>query len=124
MKKWIDNGKNIFHSTRGETILEGVVSLLLLSALILAVTMMVQSSFKMTSMFTQQSRQLQEDIINPIILSNEESGSNYSEYEETNINISYELDGKTKTAIHKVEFNTADGIIAFAPEKKASTGGE
>lgn len=119
MKKWIDKFIKILHQNKGETLMEIIVSLFVLSILLLVVTTMIQTALRMTSALTQSAKETQESVMNPVMWSDYTDIANYSDSNVVHITFSYEINGETKIARHEVEFNVVDGVIAFSPRKNS-----
>lgn len=111
MKILIQRIKRIIRSNKGETIVESIVSLLILSILLLAVTTIIQTALRMTSVSIQNAKETQ-DLFN-IVAKAEYSDSEPAEitFSASDINIS---------ATHHIIFNKDDGIIAFSPPKSSA----
>ena len=105
MKRLICKSKKIINSNKGESIIESVTALLVLSILLISITMMIQTSLKMTGSSIQNANETQEKDINPLMV------SEYNSSEE--ISITFTAAGIE--AGHKVIFNKDNEIRAFAP---------
>ena len=93
--------------------MESIVSMLVLSVLLAAITMMILTALKFTSTLTQRATEMQEDTINPAILS--DYGSPPTEIRFTAASDAPEAASKI-SAKHNVNvYDNDDGIIAFAP---------
>jgi len=114
MKKWVLKTKNILRSKRGETLMESIVSLLILTILLTAVGMMIQTALNMTLISTQNAREMQHDIANPTIRALYATGST----DDTEIIFSSPEIGAGFTASHEVVIFDG-GIIAFSPPEGA-----
>jgi len=115
MKISIQTIKKIFRSNKGETLVESIVSLLILSILLLAVTTMIQTALRMTSASAQKARGVQEDTVNPVILADYRDSENdvAITFEATAIEGEYNIEAK-----HNVVFNQDGGLIAFSPAEE------
>jgi len=123
MRKWIDKLLKIIHRNEGETVVESIVSLLVLSILLLAAAAMIQTALKMTVIATQNAKEMQEDTMNPVIWSDYDESANYSDSTNGNITFfAYKADDPEKTELfsvnNPVEFNQTGGVIAFSPPKE------
>jgi len=115
MKISIQTIKKIFRSNKGETLVESIVSLLILSVLLLAVTTMIQTALRMTSASAQKARGMQEDTVNPVILADYRDSENdvAITFEATAIEGEHNIEAK-----HNVVFNQDGGLIAFSPAEE------
>lgn len=106
MKMWIQKTKKIIRSNKGETLVESIVSLLVLSILLFAVTTMIQTALRITSASTQTAKGIQ-DTLNIVIR---------SEYSDSVPDqITFTASGFGISATHDIILNKDGGIIAFAP---------
>lgn len=110
MKKWIHKIKKTLLSTEGESLAESIASLFVFLVLLLAVTIMIKTSLKITSTSILDAKKMQENIVNPVILSDISNGRRY------NITFSNSASGIQIHAEHKVVLRNNSGIIAFDPE--------
>ncbi|MCL2068963.1 MAG: hypothetical protein FWH00_03600 [Oscillospiraceae bacterium] len=62
MKELFNRAKKITRSAQGETLMESIVSLLILSILLISVTVIVQTALGMTSASLQRAEQAQDEI--------------------------------------------------------------
>lgn len=106
MKEWINRTKGIILSSGGETLMESLVSLLVLTILLLTVTAMIKTSFNMSGATIKNATDEQETV-NKLVLS--DYGDDYF---ESDITFSSE-DGISST--HGIKLFDSDGYIAFAP---------
>lgn len=113
MKTLIQRIKKTIRSNKGETIMEGIVSLLVLSILLLVVTTMIQTALRMTSVSIQNAKESQ-DVFNDVAL------SEYSDSESAEITFSFSFSGTSMSAAHDIIVNKDGGIIAFAPPKPSA----
>ena len=112
MNTLIRRAKKIFRSKKGETLMESIVSMLVLSVLLAAITMMILTALKFTNTLTQRATTMQEEKINPAVLLSKTTGSG----EITFTAASDAPDAATDiSAKHNVRVYDDDGIIAFAP---------
>jgi len=86
--------------------MESVASFLILSIVLAAITMMIQTSLKITATSTQNAGVMQEGTVNPVIL------SAYKKSEPVRVTFS---NNAGISATHDVTLNTDEGIIAFYP---------
>jgi len=105
MKNLIRDIKGILRSKRGELVLESIVSLLMFSILLAGVSAMLQTSIMMISVSIRNAKELQEQTINKITLSEYE----YSSEAVLTLTHAY------GSASHEIVFNDSD-IIAFVPD--------
>jgi competence protein ComGC len=114
MKKLIHKFRKALRSNRGETIMESLASLFLMSILLMAITMMIQTSQQMTIVATTTATDVQENIINsailgdydgdkPLVVTLKNAVPDAGAYI---VNIS---------ASHQVRFTDEGGVVAFAP---------
>ena len=68
MKKWLRTIKKTIRSSRGEMIIETVVSLLILAILLGAVTGMIQTSLRLTGEWTREATLAQQETFNPTVM--------------------------------------------------------
>lgn len=111
MKILIQRIKKIIRSNKGETIVESIVSLLILSILMLAVTTIIQTALKMTSVSIQNAKETQ-DVLNII------AQAEYSDSEPAEITFS--ASDISISATHNTILNKDGGIIAFSPPKSSA----
>lgn len=115
MKMWIRRIKKIIRSNKGETLMETIVSLIILSILLLAVTTMIQTALRMTSISIQNAEGTQ-DNVNFVILS-EYTLSEYSDSGEL-AEITFTVSGMGISASHDIILNKEGNIIAFTPKEE------
>jgi uncharacterized protein (UPF0333 family) len=108
MKILIQKIKKILHSNKGETLIESIASLLVLTVLIAAISTMINFSLRITSDATRNARAMQ-DTVNEVIW--EEPGDSLE------ITFTFiDSGGIAISASHDVEFNEHGGIRAFYPQ--------
>ena len=105
--------EKIWKSNRGETVIESIISMIILSILLVSVAMILQTAIKMTERSLEMAESSQEGLANQLIL---------DEYEEEDDDVDFNISAKDATididATHKVTLNIAsDDIIAFYPNE-------
>lgn len=115
MRMWTLRINKIICLNKGETLVESVVSLLVLSLLLLVVTATIQTALRMTSVSLQKVKETQ-DVLNAV------ARSEYSESELAEITFS--ASGLGISAKHNIVLNKDGGIIAFAPSKSSAASEE
>jgi hypothetical protein len=107
--------EKIISSNKGTLLMEIIVSLLIFSILITAVTLMLRVSLGMTGSITLHAGDVQ-DVVNNVIL------ADFDDEEQATITFSYIIPGAgERTATHKVIVNASDdGILAFYPSDEES----
>ena len=101
--------KKIIKSNSGETLLEGIISIFVLTVLLAAVTMMIMTSLGMTRMLTENAEEAQESANDAILVGYSGAGTNLKiTFKSTNTN--------DIIAEHNVVFyRSDDGTVAFSP---------
>ena len=107
MKKWTDKTKATIQCDKGETLIETIVSIIIFAIFMLAISMMISTSLKLTSVSTQNTNHMQEEIINPVMM--------YEYNDSTNVNISFSNSVFGISTSHTTRLNDKDGIVAFTP---------
>ena len=107
MKESLQRIKKNITDSKGETLMESIISLLILSVLLVAVATMIQAALGLTNSLTQRANSTQEDTINPVIL------TDYSN-SITNSIIFFAEDGSISAAHDVLVFNE-DGLVGFSP---------
>jgi len=114
------NIKKRLRSNRGETLVEAIVSILLLAILMTTVTLMIQTSLRLTANSMQDAERVQNDLFNPAVWNTQEGltpgqiSFNYSP-DSSSINADYGIfiDTKHDIQLFEDEFND---IVAFYPD--------
>ena len=110
MKSLVRKIGRILRSHNGESLMEGIASVLVLTVLIAAVTTIILVSLKITESSIARAEKMQDDVNNPAIL------ANYSAAGETTITFYDAAPESGISATHGVLINeAADGLIAFTP---------
>ncbi|MCL2538700.1 MAG: hypothetical protein FWE66_00015 [Oscillospiraceae bacterium] len=107
MKKLIRRTCDILRSKGGETIMESVVSMLVFSVLLVAVSAMVHTALTMILGSVRSAGIMQEQTINPVIL---------SEYTETGASTTLTFTCDGFSAWHEVIMSDSD-VLAFIPNE-------
>jgi len=107
-----DKIKTVLCSSKGETLMESIVSLLILVLLLTAIGVMIRTSFLMTARLTDDAREWQEDFANVVILAplDELPGTLVSGtigVSSQAIGVYFEFD---------MNYTTGGGIAVFVPE--------
>ena len=71
MKLWTDKIKNVLRSKKGETMMEAIVSIIILAILLTTITAMISTSRLITARSMQRAGEVQEDIFNKIAQGND-----------------------------------------------------
>ncbi|MCL1819030.1 MAG: hypothetical protein FWG36_00065 [Oscillospiraceae bacterium] len=109
MKKPKRKAGKILRSSRGETLIESIASLVMLTVLLLTVSVMLASAMKMTSVSTQDSIKMQEEEVNPVLM---------SDYSNINARISVITFRSPNSGIHsshQVTLIEEYNVLAFVP---------
>jgi len=106
MKTPIRKIKRLLISKKGETIVESIVSIFIMTVLLVSVTSMIQIALRTTSSSIKEAKRVQEEIINPLISS---GGSGNM------VTLTFKIPGLPDVT-HNVVLSANEGIIAFAPE--------
>lgn len=111
MRNWIRNTQVALGSAKGESLIESVISLLILSILMLAVAAILTTSLNITVRAVGNATALQEDTVNTIIM------SDLSDGEEGDIAFRFEdaASGIDIFSTHEI-MCTDDEIFAFEPK--------
>ncbi len=113
MKTLITKAKSILISRRGETLVEGIVSLFIFSVLILGVSSMIVTSLRISQNATETAQDLQ----NTVNRATEETDYEGSSVAGNSYTIKFsDPSNILGDTVHNLELFNSDGIIAFRPE--------
>jgi len=102
MKQWVNKIRTLLFNTRGETLMEGIASMLVFVVLVMSVTMMIMTSLRITHNASVTAQERQDEaadvIINfipgvpdeiPLVISNASDSISISVYININSNLSF-----------------------------------
>ena len=120
MKSLIHRISNKLRSKKGETLVEAIISILLLTILLSTITAMISTSRRMTARSMETAREMQNETFNPAASSNPDRfipGGEISfsgEIETSDALITIDIASTHNISIFDDDFN--ENIIAFSPE--------
>ena len=112
MKSLILRIKKVLRTNKGETLMEAIVSILLLAILLTTITAMIRSSLNMTANIMQEAQRVQEELINPAFLATIDPAN----LDADEVSFTFTASSIVMTASHDVlVFDNTDNISAFYP---------
>jgi competence protein ComGC len=115
MKSLIGKAKNPIFNSKGEMLMEAIVSVLLLSILLVIIATMIQTSRNMTARSMQEASELQEEQLNLVVL----ASNGLAPVTGGQITFTASItSGSTVIGIeagHPIRLYNTDNIVAFFP---------
>jgi len=103
--------KKRLHSKSGETLVEAIISILLLAILLGTVTAMIHVSLNLTARALEEATELQNDTFNPAIF------GTHDDYEQGEITFVTPATSTNIATNHDIYvFEIADDIVSFIPD--------
>ena len=116
MSEWIRGFSNLkikkmLSSNRGESLVESLVSLAVLTVLLVAIGLIIHTALRMTSISSVEATRTQEQVINPAI------STEFGDDETGEITFSFRFGVGTPliNVTHDVKIYEEEGVIAFSP---------